>query len=156
MLLEKRQMPFLSEADQDQLKTIFAEQLDRRIRLPVLTKSSSKLYIPGQQLCASCAEAEPFVRELTTLSDKLDGASMSWRPQDRCQRCAGARRCSARSSADGRDPRRDPATRRVILPCLREHSHPSGATALAPRSISHTTRPSSAPAQPSRSRVSAS
>jgi hypothetical protein len=37
----------------------------------VLTKPTSRLYIPGQQLCASCGEAEPFVRELATLSDKL-------------------------------------------------------------------------------------
>ena len=65
-------MPFLSEADQDQLKTIFAEQLDRPVRLRVLTRPPSKLYIPGQQLCASCGEAEPFVRELATLSDKLE------------------------------------------------------------------------------------
>jgi hypothetical protein len=65
-------MPFLSEADQDQLKSMFAEQLDRHVRLRVLTKPTSKLYIPGQQLCASCAEAEPFVRELATLSDKLE------------------------------------------------------------------------------------
>jgi hypothetical protein len=65
-------MPFLSEADQDQLKTIFSEQLDRHVRLRVLTRPPSKLYIPGQQLCASCGEAEPFVRELATLSDKLE------------------------------------------------------------------------------------
>jgi hypothetical protein len=65
-------MPFLSEADQDQLKTIFAEQLDRQVRLRVLTRPPSKLYIPGQQLCASCGEAEPFARELATLSDKLE------------------------------------------------------------------------------------
>jgi hypothetical protein len=65
-------MPFLSEADQDQLKTIFAEQLDRPVRLRVLTRPPSKLYIPGQQLCASCGEAEPFARELATLSDKLE------------------------------------------------------------------------------------
>jgi len=64
-------MPFLSEADQDQLRTIFAEQLDRTVRLRLLTRPQSKLYIPGQQRCASCAEAEPFVRELATLSDKL-------------------------------------------------------------------------------------
>jgi hypothetical protein len=66
------QMPFLTEADQDQLKTIFAEQMERPVRLRVLTRPPSKLYIPGQQLCASCAEAEPFARELGTLSDKLD------------------------------------------------------------------------------------
>lgn len=65
-------MPFLSEADQDQLKTIFAEQLNRHVRLRVLTKPPSKLYIPGQLLCASCGEAEPFVRELATLSEKLE------------------------------------------------------------------------------------
>lgn len=65
-------MPFLSEADQDQLKTIFAEQMDRPVQLRVLTRLASKLYIPGQQLCASCGEAEPFVRELPTLSHKLD------------------------------------------------------------------------------------
>ena len=64
-------MPFLSEADQDQLRTIFAEQLDRPVRLRLLTQPPSKLYIPGQQLCASCGEAEPFVRELASLSDKL-------------------------------------------------------------------------------------
>jgi alkyl hydroperoxide reductase subunit AhpF len=65
-------MPFLSEADQDQLRSIFAEQLDRKVRLRVLTQPPSKLYVPGQQLCASCAEAEPFARELATLSDKLE------------------------------------------------------------------------------------
>jgi hypothetical protein len=65
-------MPFLSEADQDQLKSMFTEQLDRHVRLRVLTRPPSKLYIPGQQLCASCGEAEPFVRELATLSDKLE------------------------------------------------------------------------------------
>jgi hypothetical protein len=65
-------MPFLSEADQDQLKTIFADQLDHHVRLRVLTKPPSRLHIPGQQLCASCGEAEPFVRELATLSDKLE------------------------------------------------------------------------------------
>jgi hypothetical protein len=41
-------MRFLSEADLDQLKTIFAEQLDRHVGLRVLTKPPSKLYIPGQ------------------------------------------------------------------------------------------------------------
>ncbi len=65
-------MPFLSEADQDQLKELFSAQMDRGVRLRVLTRPTSKLYIPGQQLCASCGEAEPFVRELTTLSDKLE------------------------------------------------------------------------------------
>jgi hypothetical protein len=67
-------MPFLSEADQDQVKAIFAEQMDRHVRLRVLTRPASKLYIPGQQLCASCGDAEPFVRELATLSDKLQVA----------------------------------------------------------------------------------
>ena len=65
-------MPFLSEADQDQLKDIFSNQLQQRVRLRVLTKPTSKLYIPGQQLCATCSEAEPFVRELAALSDKLE------------------------------------------------------------------------------------
>jgi hypothetical protein len=65
-------MPFLSEADQDQLKALFAEQLGSHVRLRVLTRPRSKLYVPGQQLCASCGEAEPFVRELATLSDKLE------------------------------------------------------------------------------------
>jgi hypothetical protein len=65
-------MPFLSEADQDQLKEIFSTQLDRRVRLRVLTRPTSKLYIPGQPLCATCAEAEPFARELATLSDHLE------------------------------------------------------------------------------------
>ena len=65
-------MPCLSEADQDQLKELFSAQMDRRVRLRVLTRPTSKLYIPGQQLCASCGEAEPFVRELATLSDKLE------------------------------------------------------------------------------------
>jgi hypothetical protein len=65
-------MPFLSEADQDQLKEIFSTQMDRRVRLRVLTRPTSKLYIPGQPLCATCAEAEPFARELAELSDHLD------------------------------------------------------------------------------------
>jgi thiol-disulfide isomerase/thioredoxin len=65
-------MPFLSEADQDQLRAIFTEQLDCPVRLRLLTQPPAKLFIPGQQLCASCAEAEPFVRELATLSDKLE------------------------------------------------------------------------------------
>jgi hypothetical protein len=65
-------VPFLSEADQDQLKIMFGEQMDRSVRLRVLTRPPSKLYIPGQQLCATCAEAEPFARELATLSDKLE------------------------------------------------------------------------------------
>jgi alkyl hydroperoxide reductase subunit AhpF len=65
-------MPFLSEADQDQLKIMFGEQMDRSVRLRVLTRPPSKLYIPGQPLCATCAEAEPFARELATLSDKLE------------------------------------------------------------------------------------
>ena len=65
-------MPFLSEADQDQLRSIFTEQMDRRVRLRVLTRPPSQLYVPGQPLCASCGEAEPFVRGLATLSDKLE------------------------------------------------------------------------------------
>jgi len=65
-------MPFLSEADQDQIKTIFSEQMEHRVRLRLLTRPPIKLYVPGQQLCASCGEAEPFVRELATLSDKLE------------------------------------------------------------------------------------
>jgi alkyl hydroperoxide reductase subunit AhpF len=65
-------MPFLNEADQEQLKEIFSKQITAPVRLRVLTKPTSKLYIPGQQLCASCAEAEPFVRELAALSDKLE------------------------------------------------------------------------------------
>ncbi len=64
-------MPFLSEADQDQLEEIFSTQLDQPVRLRVLTRPTSKLYIPGQPLCATCAEAEPFVRELAALSDHL-------------------------------------------------------------------------------------
>jgi alkyl hydroperoxide reductase subunit AhpF len=65
-------MPFLSEADQDQLKDLFSNQMETSVRLRVLTKPTSKLYIPGQQLCASCAEAEPFVHELAALSNKLE------------------------------------------------------------------------------------
>ncbi len=65
-------MPFLSEADQEQLQQIFGNQLEERVRLRVLTRPPSKLYIPGQPMCASCGEAEPFVRELATLSDKLE------------------------------------------------------------------------------------
>jgi hypothetical protein len=65
-------MPFLSEADQDQLKDIFSKQMQRSVRLRVLTKPTSKLYIPGQQLCATCSEAEPFARELAALTDKLE------------------------------------------------------------------------------------
>ena len=65
-------MLFLSEADQDQLKDIFSNQMDRPVRLRVLTKPTSKLYVPGQQLCATCSEAEPFARELASLNDKLE------------------------------------------------------------------------------------
>lgn len=65
-------MPFLSEADQHQLRSIFSEQLAANVRLRVLTQAPSKVYVPGQPLCASCAEAEPFVRELASLSDKLE------------------------------------------------------------------------------------
>ncbi len=65
-------MPFLSEADQDQLKDIFSKQMQHSVRLRVLTKQTGKLYIPGQQLCATCSEAEPFARELAALSDKLE------------------------------------------------------------------------------------
>jgi hypothetical protein len=32
----------------------------------------SDLYVPGQPLCASCDEAEPFMRELADLSDKVE------------------------------------------------------------------------------------
>jgi hypothetical protein len=63
-------MAFLSEADQ--LHQIFDTQLEDRVRLRVLTRPPSKLYIPGQQLCASCGEAEPFARELAAFSDKLE------------------------------------------------------------------------------------
>ncbi len=65
-------MPFLSEADQDQLKDIFTKQMQGSVRLRVLTKPTSKLYVPGQQLCATCSEAEPFARELAALTDKLE------------------------------------------------------------------------------------
>ena len=65
-------MPFLSEADQNELKDIFSKQMQQSVRLRVLTKPTSKLYIPGQQLCATCSEAEPFARELAALSDKLE------------------------------------------------------------------------------------
>ena len=67
-------MPFLSEADQDQLKDIFSnsKQMHDSVRLRVFTRPTSKLYIPGQQLCATCSEAEPFTRELAALSDKLE------------------------------------------------------------------------------------
>jgi hypothetical protein len=65
-------MPFLSEADKDQLLSIFTDQLDRPVRLRVLTRRTSHLYVPGQPLCASCGEAEPFVRELAALSGKLE------------------------------------------------------------------------------------
>jgi len=65
-------MPFLSEADQDQLKEIFSKQMQRSVRLRVLSKPTSKLYIPGQQPCATCSEAEPFARELAALTDKLE------------------------------------------------------------------------------------
>jgi hypothetical protein len=65
-------MPFLSEADQDQLKDLFSKQMQGSVRLRVLTKPTSKLYIPGQQLCATCSEAEPFARELAALTDKLE------------------------------------------------------------------------------------
>ena len=65
-------MPFLSEADRDQLQQIFDTQLEKPVRLRVLTRPPSKLYIPGQQQCASCGEAEPLVRELGALSDKLE------------------------------------------------------------------------------------
>ena len=65
-------MPFLSEADQDQLRTIFTEQLRDPVRLRLFTQPTSKLFVPGQEMCASCEDAEPFLRELASLSDKFE------------------------------------------------------------------------------------
>ena len=65
-------MPLLSEADQNQLQQLFAEQLQNSVRLRVLTRPPSKLYIPGQPTYATCGEAEPFARELAGLSEKLE------------------------------------------------------------------------------------
>lgn len=65
-------MPFLTEADQDQLRTIFTEQLRDSVRLRLFTQPTSKLFVPGQEMCASCEDAEPFLRELASLSDKFE------------------------------------------------------------------------------------
>ena len=65
-------MPFLSEADQEQLQRLFDEELADTVRLRVLTRPPSRLYIPGQPTYASCGEVEPLVRELAALSEKLE------------------------------------------------------------------------------------
>ena len=65
-------MPFLSEADHDQLRAIFTQQLRDPVRLRLFTKPATRLFIPGVEPCLSCAEAEPLLRELEGLSDTFE------------------------------------------------------------------------------------
>lgn len=66
-------MAFLSPPDQDQVRTVFAEQLVRPIRMRLFTKPASRLFVPGrEQDNSTLANAEPMLREVASLSDKLE------------------------------------------------------------------------------------
>ena len=110
-------MGLLSEADHDELKTMFARQLDYRVRLRVLTRPTSRLYIPGQQLCASsCEEAEPFARELAS-------PRTSWRSA-----CTTSRRSGARE------------VRRLVVAIDKDHTY-RGSSTTASETKGESTRP---------------
>jgi len=64
-------MPILSQPDKDLLKEKFENELKDRVNITLFTQAPSKLFVPGRKECQYCQPTEELLRELSSLSDKI-------------------------------------------------------------------------------------
>ncbi|MBT9174558.1 MAG: hypothetical protein DDT22_00218 [candidate division WS2 bacterium] len=64
-------MELLSERDKKQLKTFFEKELKEKIHVVYFTQGEGNIIIPGKPKCMYCRETETILKEISSLSDKI-------------------------------------------------------------------------------------
>lgn len=64
-------MELLSERDKKQLKTLFEKELKEKVHLVYFTQGQGDIIIPGRPQCMYCRETQAILKEITSLSDKI-------------------------------------------------------------------------------------
>ncbi len=64
-------MGLLSERDKKQLKTLFEKELKEEVHLIYFTQGEGDIIIPGRPKCMYCRETEEILKEISTLSEKI-------------------------------------------------------------------------------------
>jgi hypothetical protein len=60
----------LSESDQQELRKVFEQEMDEDVHVSLFTKKPSPIVVPGQE-CATCDQTGELMKEVTSLSEKL-------------------------------------------------------------------------------------
>jgi glutaredoxin-like protein len=63
-------MAFISEKDREYLKKLFADKLNKEVKILMFTQKESPLIVPGEE-CTYCKETRQILEELCELSPKL-------------------------------------------------------------------------------------
>ncbi len=63
-------MSMLSESDRQELQKVMKEEMDDDVIVALFTKSQSPIVVPGQE-CVTCDQTGELMKEVTSLSDKL-------------------------------------------------------------------------------------
>jgi alkyl hydroperoxide reductase subunit AhpF len=63
-------MAILSESDQGQLRELLEKEAVDDVQVVLYTKKESAIVVPGRE-CATCRETEEILREVASLSEKL-------------------------------------------------------------------------------------
>jgi glutaredoxin-like protein len=61
----------ISEKDKKNIQTLFAKNLKEPVKLVLFTQKESKIVLPFVQPCQWCQETESLLKEVASLSDKL-------------------------------------------------------------------------------------
>lgn len=64
-------MELLSERDKKQLKTLFEKELKQKVHLIYFTQGKGNIIVPGRPECMYCRETEEILKEISSLSDKI-------------------------------------------------------------------------------------
>lgn len=64
-------MGLLSERDKKQLKTLFEKELKEEVHLINFTQGEGDIIIPGRPKCMYCRETDEILKEISTLSEKI-------------------------------------------------------------------------------------
>lgn len=65
-------MGLISEPDRETIRNHFEESLDGNVEIVMFTERESPIIIPGKEPCEMCAQTEELLKEVASLSDKVE------------------------------------------------------------------------------------
>jgi alkyl hydroperoxide reductase subunit AhpF len=65
-------MAFISDNDRQKLIERFDSELDSTVKVKLFSEPGFGLFVPGRRTCVSCAETEELLKEVASLSDRIE------------------------------------------------------------------------------------